>query len=92
MSRYWTGYSGSADIDRNSVFRKTSKGKVSTQDFLKTRKVFLLFIFLHIYVPYEFLELIDILFCSILNRIAPDMSRYYRNSVFRQTSKRLVST
>ena len=81
MSRYY----------RNSVFRQTSKGLVSTQDFVKTRKYFYCSYF-YIFCPYEFLELIEILFCSILNRIGPDMSRYYRNSVFRQTSKGLVST
>ena len=61
------------------------------EDFVKTRKYFYCSYF-YIFFPYEFLELIEILFCSILNRIGPDMSRYYRNSVFRQTSKVLVST
>ena len=81
MSRYY----------RNSVFRQTSKGLVSTQDFVKTGKYFYCSYF-YIFCPYEFLELIEILFCSILNRIGPHMSRYYRNSVFRQTSRGLVST
>ena len=81
MSRYYS----------NSVFRQTSKGLVSTQDFGKTRTYFYCLYF-YIFCPYEFLELIEILFCSILNRIGPDMSRYYRNSVFRQTSRGLVST
>ena len=81
MSRYY----------RNSVFRQTSKGLVSTQDFVKTGMYFYCSYF-YIFCPYEFLELIEILFCSILNRIGPDMSRYYRNSVFRQTSRGLVST
>ena len=81
MSRYY----------RNSVFRQTSKGLVSTQDFVKTGMYFYCSYF-YIFCPNEFLELIEILFCSILNRTGPDMSRYYRNSVFRQTSRGLVST
>ena len=81
MSRYY----------RNSVFRQTSRGLVSTLDFVKTRKYFYCSYF-YILCPYEFIELNEILFRSILNRIGPDMSRYYRNSVFRQTSRGLVST
>ena len=82
------------DVSRyysNSVFRQTSKGLVSTQDFVKTGMYFYCSSF-NILCPYEFIELNEILFRSILNRIGPDMSRYYRNSVFRQTSKGLVST
>ena len=81
MSRYY----------RNSIFWQTSKGLVSTQDFVKTRKYFYCSYF-YILCAYEFIELNEILFCSILNSIGPDMSRYYKNSVFRQTSKGLVST
>ena len=81
MSRYY----------RNLVFRQTSKGLVSTYDFVKFRTYFYCSYF-YIFCPYEFLELIEILFCSILNSIGPGISRYYRNSVFRQTSKGLVST
>ena len=79
MSRYY----------RNLFFRQTSRGLVSTQDFVKIRTYFYCSYF-YIFCPNEFLELIKILFCSILNRIGPDMSRYYRNSVFRQTSRGLV--
>ena len=81
MSRYY----------RNSVFRQTSRGLVSTQDFVKTRNYFYISYF-YILCPYEFIELNEFLFPSILNHIGSDMSRYYRNSVFRQTSKGLVST
>ena len=81
MSRYY----------RNSVFRQTSRGLVSTLDFVKTRKYFYCSYF-YILCPYEFIEFNEFLIRSILNRIGPDMSRYYRNSVFRQTSKGLVST
>ena len=76
---------------RNSVFRQTSKGQLVHRILEKLECIFIVHIF-YIFCPYEFLELIEILFCSILNRIGLDMSRYYRNSVFRQTSRGLVST
>ena len=80
MSRYY----------RNSVFWQTSKGLVSTQDFVKTRKYFYCSYF-YILCAYEFIELNEILFCSIPELVHRDldMSRYYiRNSVFLTNSQR----